>query len=91
MPDSQEAELDNFFAMQTAFLGEGSEMQYEVSGLFADDFKYNRFNVTGAVSPASVRQAKALQVVASRRRLHEREPFHSGEWVDIIKGISYQI
>lgn len=75
--------------MQTAFLGEGSEMDYKVSHLFADDFKYNRFNLSTAYTEDSYTRAETLKMATSRRRLHER--VHnlnklSPVWVTIIPG-----
>ena len=48
-------------------------MDYQVSGLFADDFRFNRFNVTSSKLTAGTTKAQSTnsQPKASRRRLQE--------------------
>lgn len=61
--------------LQTAFLGDGEETDYVVSGLFGQDFKFNRFGV-----PSKPTATATLKLTTSRRHLREVGNFPQQAW-----------
>ena len=61
-----------FATPQSEFLGEGVPSDYMVSGLFADDFKYNRFGAQSSKDlTASSGDSKLQLPTTARRSLRE--------------------
>ena len=74
--------------MQTAFLGAGRDMDYVVSDLFADDFKFNRYQLSNHLTAAGTGQSTipAPKKASTRRRLIERSVRNEPVWLSIVEG-----
>ena len=60
--------------LQEAFPGEGTEMDYVVSGLFASDFPYSRYTFGSEPRPMPEERLSAAVYISQSRRLLATKP-----------------
>ena len=77
--------------MQDAFLGEGIDTDYMVSSLFADDFKFNRFNQSNPVLRSGTVTARLpAPKIAASRRLQQNRADPQQTWISLQGGFASQ-
>ena len=62
------------YNLQEAFPGEGGEMDYVVSGLFASDFPYSRYTFGSEPRPMPEERLSAEVYISQSRRLLAAKP-----------------